>query len=72
MKVGDLVRLSTSEWAPPFVDGPYGDWIGVIVERKKRSGKTLMPGDYFVVDIPGSERLAVVYEGSLELVQEAL
>jgi hypothetical protein len=30
-KIGDLVRPSDSEWSPPNVNGPYGEWVGLVV-----------------------------------------
>ena len=30
-KVGDLVRPASSEWAPPNVNGPYGEWVGLVI-----------------------------------------
>jgi len=73
-KVGDLVRPSDSEWAPTLVNGPYGDWIGTVIEvqENKRSGSSYYSDVNYLLSVPGSPYLPRVHEGQIELVQEAM
>ena len=70
-KIGDLVQPSTSEWAPPLVNGPYGEWIGTVVSIRKvtKGDEDVRSGVYLEVAIPDSKRHAVIHEGQVELVQ---
>lgn len=71
-KVGDLVRPSDSEWAPTLVNGPYGDWIGIVVKvEKNKSATRYIHGVNYLLSVPGCTYLPRVHEGQIELVSEA-
>lgn len=71
-KPGDLVKLTESEWEPPLVDGPYDDWIGIVVSVKWTWSTKGRSSPAYKILIQGEKSAELeMYDHQLDLVMEA-